>query len=409
MTCSIESIVDEWQDGIWRSSALIGSERVWFESASAPLTASGEALGSAVLIPALLQGLQLQIQGQVCARWGENVLQLSKLLTEAWGHNWDFPLSLETVERKAEPGRLRGQFFSGGVDSFYELLTAKTAPDALICLQGFDMQTEDTQRFAHLSHAVTDICAQRNLEPVFLKTNVKENSLIGAVSWDDAHGGVLAAIGHLLSGKFDTVVIPPSWAQSTWRSLWGSHWRIDPLFSSARLDIVHGDATVTRGERIMKIAGEPLVRKYLRVCWSQRADMGNCSACAKCVRTMAVLHDCGQLENFSAFDTTVPIWERIDQVPFVSATLTYDELLEKGVEPKLEQAIRRLIKRSYGAALQSEYLVAHNRDLIEANQDLERQVRALQQMIEAMSRTRVWKAGKVLRNFRRLLGSRNRH
>ncbi len=118
---------------------------------------------------------------------------------------------------------------------------------------------------------------------------------------------------------------------------------------------------------------------------------------------MAVLHDCGQLENFTVFDSSVPIWDRIDQLPFAAATITYDELIEKGVEPRLEKAMRRLIKRSYGVALRAEYALAHNKDLVEANEQLEKQLRSLQETIGEMSNTRAWKAGKVFRHFRGLL------
>jgi hypothetical protein len=327
------------------------------------------------------------------------------LLGEAWGCTTVLPIEAQTAERTASEGRLRGQFFSGGVDSFYELLRAEKKPDALICLQGFDMDLGETARYDRLKATVNEICADKKLESVFLRTNIKQHSVIDGISWDDAHGGVLAAIGHLLSEKFDAVVIPPSWTQSSWRTLWGSHWRIDPLWSSKILNVVHGDATATRTSRIMEVSTEPLVQRHLRVCWSNRVASGNCSACAKCVRTMAVLHYCGQLENFTVFDTSVPIWDRLDQVPFVSGTSTYDELLDKGVEPKFEQAIRRLIKRSYGVALRTEYLLAHNNDLREANQDLEKQLQELQKTVSGMSNSRVWKAGKVFRRFRRMLST----
>ena len=405
MTGAVESFVDEKLDGFWRSSVVFDGEKVWFESENAPLKMSGEALGCAVLIPILLQGLRIELSEPVCAEWKENVEQLTTLLGEAWGVSTALPITAQTTVRAAAAGRQRGQFFSAGVDSFYELLTAETAPDALICLQGFDMDLGETARYGRLQETVREVCADKKLESVFLRTNIKQHSVIDGISWDDAHGGVLAAIGHLLSAKFHSVVIPPSWGQSSWRSLWGSHWRIDPLWSSKVLKIVHGDATTSRTERIRKISEEPLVQRHLRVCWSSRVSYGNCSSCAKCVRTMAVLHDCGQLENFPVFDTSVPIWQRIDQVPFVSRTSTYEELLEKSLEPKFEQAIRRLIKRSCDVALRTEYLLAHNKDLREANQDLEKQLRELQHTLQGMSNSRVWKAGKVFRHFRKLLKS----
>jgi hypothetical protein len=405
MSVAIDAFFDEKRDGYWRSGASIDGEEVWFESKDTPLSASGEALGCAFVIPALLQGLEIRISEPVCAEWKENIRNLTQLLGEAWGSPTTLAIDAKTTERKPLEGRLRGQFFSGGVDSFYELITTEKAPEALICLHGFDMDLAEAAKFEHLQKGVSEICAERQIESVFLRTNIKKNATIAAVSWDDAHGGVLAAIGHLLSTKFHSVVIPPSWGQSSWRSLWGSHWKIDPLWSSQVLKVVHGDASATRLERIRRISTEPAVQRNLRVCWSEQARQGNCSSCPKCVRTMAVLHDCGQLENFTAFDSTVPIWDRIDQLPFAAATITYDELLEKGVEPKLEKAIRRLIKRSYGVALRAEYAFAHNKDLVEANEQLEKQLLSLQRTIREMSNTRVWKAGKVFRHFRKLLKS----
>lgn len=403
MVSTVESFVDEKLDGFWRSSAAFDGEKIWFESDDTPLAISGEAIGCAFLIPLLLQDLQIKLSEPVCTEWKENVRQLTSLLGEAWGCTSVLPITAETTQRTASEERLRGQFFSGGVDSFYELITAQQAPDALICLQGFDMDLDETLKYKRLQETVREICSERKIESVFLRTNIRENSTIAGISWDDAHGGVLAATGHLLATKFHSVVIPPSWQQSSGQSLWGSHWKVDPLWSSKILKVFHGDASSSRSERIRRIAAEPLVQRNLRVCWSRKVSQGNCSACPKCVRTMAVLHSCGQLENFTVFDSSVAIWDRIDQIPFVAVTFTYNELLGKGVEPKFEQAIRRLIKRSHGAALKAEHTITHNRDLVEANEELESQLRSLQETIGAMSNTRAWKAGKVFRHFRGLL------
>ena len=403
MKFAIDSFFEEKKDEVWRAGAHVDAKPVWFESSDACLSIGAEALACAYVMPALLQGLSFRLSQPVCSQWHENAKKLAEILGEAWGCETSLPIETETVERQPAEGRQRAQFFSGGVDSFYELLTAKTPPDVLISLQGFDMSLSESFKFEQLKKSVQTVCAQRQIEPVFLRTNIHEEPIISAVSWDDAHGGVLAAIAHLLSSRFHTVVIPPSFGQSSWRSLWGSHWKIDPLWSSKAISIVHGDAASTRATRIRYISTDPLVQNNLRVCWSEKVMEGNCSACQKCVRTMAVLHDCGQLERFSVFDSSVPIWERIDALPYVALTVTYDELLEKGVEPKFERAIRRLIKRSHGVALRAEYAVAHNKDLMEANAELERQLRLHQDTIQGMSNSRIWKAGKVFRHVRRLL------
>lgn len=121
------------------------------------------------------------------------------------------------------------------------------------------MDLSQTFKFEQLKRSVQAVCAKRQIESVFLRTNIREEPIISAVSWDDAHGGVLAAIAHLLSSRFHTVVIPPSFGPSSWRSLWGSHWRIDPLWSSKAMRIVHGDAASTRAARIRLVSTEPLV------------------------------------------------------------------------------------------------------------------------------------------------------
>jgi len=403
MNFEIDSFFEERKGDVWRAGAHVDRKPVWFESGDSALAVCSEALGCAYLMPALLQGLSFRLSQPVCSEWQQNAQKLTQLLGDAWGCDTNLPIEAQTVERSDAKGRQRGQFFSGGVDSFYELLTAKTPPDALISLHGFDMDLSETFKFEQLKKSVQAVCAQKRIESVFLRTNIRDEPIISAVSWDDAHGGVLAAIAHLLSSRFHTVVIPPSFGQSSWRSLWGSHWKIDPLWSSKTMRIVHGDAASTRAARIRFVSTEPLVQNHLRVCWSEKAREGNCSACQKCVRTMAVLHDCGQLERFSLFDSIIPIREPIDALPYVALTVTYDELLEKGVEPKFERAIRRLIKRSHGVALRAEYSVAHNMDLMRANAELERQLRLHQETIQGMSNSRVWKAGKVFRHVRRLL------
>lgn len=403
MNFVVDSFFEDVRDGGSRIGAQVDGKKVWVESGNTSLRNAAEAYGCAFLIPALLQGLTFKLTEPVCSQWEKNVQELTEMLGEAWGCATTLPIELTTHKREGASGRKRAQFFSAGVDSFYELLTAKVAPDALISVHGFDINLSESLRYEQLKRSVEEICNEKKVESVFLTTNIRDNSIISSVSWDDAHGGVLAAIAHFLSGQFHTVVIPPSFAQSSWRSLWGSHWKIDPLWSSNIVKLEHGDASSTRAERIRRISQEPLAQRHLRVCWSERVQHGNCSSCSKCVRTMAVLHDCGQLENFSVFDSSVPIWERIDALPYVALTVTYDELLEKGVEPKFESAIRRLIKRSHGVALRAEYSLAHNKDLVEANLELENQIRSLQATINGMSNSRVWKAGKVLRHVRRLL------
>jgi hypothetical protein len=366
-----------------------------------------------------MQELSLSINEPVCATWYSNIAELTKIVSENWGS----PARLPQVTHLAEPARnaatARAQFFSGGVDSFFALITAQTPVDYLVTVQGFDVNLDDAVRFEHLDATLRQVASHYHAKPCIVRTNVRAHPVVSRVSWDDAHGGTLAAVGHLLAGEIGSIVIPPSWSAGTWHSLWGTHWTLDPLWSSSTLSVIHGDASQTRGNRIRAIADEPLVQKHLRVCFENRAPYGNCSECAKCVRTMAVLHDWGRLEKFSVFDSSVPIWDRIDALPYVTQSAAYDELLERGVEPRLESAIRRLLKRRDNALLTAEttqyhnqqfqirnrILQSHNQQLLSANIDLEQELRRLQAEIAGMAGSRIWRTGNVIRRFKNSLFS----
>jgi hypothetical protein len=235
------------------------------------------------------------------------------------------------------------------VDSFHALVCATTAPGILVFAHGFDIGLEDRVRLEAFLPGFRETAAAFGARPVLVATNLRQHSATRRTSWEKSHGGALAAVGHVLAGEVNRMVIPSSYPYHDPKP-WGTHWDLDPLWSSRRLAVEHGDATLRRHGKIQAIADHVLVRRHLRVCWENLAPTGNCSRCEKCVRTMIALAMCDRLDDCEAFDRTVPIERVVDDLAIVTPHLLsiYEELRRNIDNAELGAAIDRLIARSQG-------------------------------------------------------------
>ncbi len=62
---------------------------------------------------------------------------------------------------------------------------------------------------------------------------------------------------------------------------------------------------------------------------------------------MLDLYLVGKLEQLTIFDQSIPVWEAMEHVSRVANTSYYYDALESGVEPQIEQAIQRMLRRNY--------------------------------------------------------------
>jgi hypothetical protein len=323
-----------------RASALVDGSEVWFESTQIPLRAAPEVFGSAFLIPALAGGGRLVLEGTVCPTWHANVTRLEQILHDWWGTPTLAP-EVALAAADAAPGGKTALCFSGGVDSFYSLLKATRRIDLLVTVVGFDIALDDAERIASLERSLREISAAVRIPSIVVRTNLREHPLFQRVSWERAHGGALAAIGHVLGGDVGHLMVSSSIPYRSRREWWGSHWKIDPLWSSARLELLHFGAELHRLQKVRTLAAEPLVQRHLRVCWENRSSSGNCSRCEKCLFAMLVLAECGQLEHFTVFDADASLAERLDALPRVrSLRRGFREL---AASPRLPRPVTRAL------------------------------------------------------------------
>jgi hypothetical protein len=344
----IKNISHTRQGGVSRISAEVAGEVVWFESTDIELKPRAEGIASAFLVPALHKKKNIVIGAVVDKVWLSNMNRAVKQFHKWWKYR---KISISTVPGQipeAEKGHKTALCFSGGVDSFYNLLRGSGHIDYLVFIYGYDIALKDSIRLDVYLPSLKEIARQSGARLIIIKTNLREHNFFRSVSWERTFGSALAAIGYFIEdvGK---LIISASYVYE-YGPAWGSHWKTDPLFSSSGLEITHEGASVWRNQKIYDLADEPLVRKHLRVCWERRNELMNCCQCEKCIRTMLALKLCKKLDHFEAFPLEDNLIEYINKLPHLERHLKdiyIRVFVYKGAfEPALEKAVYALIKRS---------------------------------------------------------------
>jgi len=348
----ISSIREEQSNGRSRVIAEVDGFPVWFESEDAVLKASPEAYACAFLVAGLIHESRLVMEDALSPLWRKNIAMLMSIFNEWWGLPCLAPETPEAAAADYQNGHARetGLLFSGGVDSFHSLLRGRYHPQRLIFVHGYDIPLEDEERMDAFYRSFDEVKERTGVRPTLVRTNLRKHPLVQPPYWMQIHGGALVGVGHLMSHEIDRLLISSTNPYSV--SLpWGSHWRIDALWSSEKLNVVHVGAERTRNDKLREIAPEPLVQRSLRVCLENKSRTGNCCQCEKCLRTMLVLHQAGRLEQFKdVFDLSVPLADRFRAVKPPTQTMEillkgYHDLLNRGLEPDLDEAVRGFLGR----------------------------------------------------------------
>lgn len=334
-----------------RVSAVVGGSELWFESDDVALRPSIEAFVSAFLIPSAAGRVRLEATDAVDAAFAASLPKVLDIVRRWWGYDVVLP-HLETVAADAKPhpqaaGRT-ALCFGGGVDSFYTLLASGRRIDDLVFVHGFDMPLTDLARATAVEENLREIAGVLGARPIVIRTNLRTHTPFRAASWDRTHGGALAAVGHLLADESATMLVSASFYHGGWHP-WGSAWQLDPLWSGKGLTIEHIGAELSRADKLRVLRDEPLVRRYLRVCWANRPDLLNCSRCEKCIRNQVILAGLGVLEHFRTFESPDTLAARIADVPRIRDPLVFDRYefaLRLGLPSDQAAAVRALLARS---------------------------------------------------------------
>jgi hypothetical protein len=288
------------------TARIAGIERgVWYRT-DEPAMPRGDAIAPAAVLLAMTAGGMLDLPGTVDARMLRGIEENQAIFAH-WSRDWPFterPLrhvevrSSPVPDWSVPPGDRVGAFFSGGVDSFSTALARPEVTD-LIFVGGLDIPLGDPERLeavdAHLRAAATEL-GRRFIR---VDTNVRLLSE-PLLSWEAFYGAALASVAALLAGRFARIHMTGYESYANLRP-GGSHPLVDHLWAPAGLEIFHDGARLNRAERVALLAGDPVARRRLRVCW-QNADAAlNCGTCHKCLCTMVPLAALGVLDRFETF------------------------------------------------------------------------------------------------------------
>jgi hypothetical protein len=263
------------------------------------------------LLPAMRMRTDIVVETPVSPKFLEGIEKIQKQF-----HAW-FPGKLKRIRVEAEPmknlplmsdaGRA-GCLFSGGVDSFYSVLSHREELGGLIFGHGLDIPLSRTDLREKVRAQLLQAAAALGLPLIEVETNALK-LFYRKIDWGrHYHGSVLAAIALSLYPRFGRVFVPASRTRETLFP-WGSHPDIDPLWSTEWTAIIHDGSDCCRADKVLSIAESEVVQRHLRVCWLNLDGKYNCERCEKCLRTMVVLRIAGVLDKCQSFERALDLSE----------------------------------------------------------------------------------------------------
>ena len=320
MIIGIPQITQEGQRIIYQVSVQSsrGDEKLWYSienSYKNLLSESSDAALVALLIPAMLIGEDIHIEGIISERLLHNISgPLQKLLQIIIPSLHLIKVNSDNVclDRKL-PASGVATGFSGGIDSYSVLAD--------------HYQTETNERFkvTHLlfnnvgSHGRKGedlfkkryeglLAASKKLSLPFIMINSNLDSFFGKkVSFQKTHTLrnlsvallLQKGIGHYLYAsayKYSDIFVGPTYGIAHIDTI------ILPLLSTDRLEATSSGSEYSRVEKTLAVAQIPDSHNFLDVCVNPKntSDYTNCSTCWKCLRTLATLDIAGLLKHYSA-------------------------------------------------------------------------------------------------------------
>lgn len=247
------------------------------------------------------------------------------------------PLSVRVEPARAAAGGSRkpaATAFSGGVDSCYTAVRysqhdefKRRLPEPLaagIMIHGLDIPLTETghRHFDRAFARSRAILSSHGLDALSVKTNVRDACEAEGVNWGTAsHGALIAAALACFESRFATLLIPSTYVYHHLKTPWASNPITDPLFSSAQAQYIHDGAGANKLDKVRAIAGDPAVRRSLRVCWEGPEQDQNCGHCFKCVATQACFWIAG-VDSLDAFPSPATL-EELARVPLTNAQNRY--------------------------------------------------------------------------------------
>jgi hypothetical protein len=312
--------------GVITSSEGVGT--VWYDlpAAMEPFLSESGAPWLLTMLPfAAATGESIELSLSLDPFFLENVRGLLGMWNSWYPHLKRIDIQAPLVRASPTAGH-EGQFFSGGVDSWFTLLRhVESTPrfpqvgnvDDLITVWGFDMgrvfadggaQIDRDDEFRQLADSAREVAARFGKHHIAVSTNLREAMsgtwrVVWGPQWRSlSHGTALAAVGLLLEKRYSKLRIGST--HHFWEPFgYGSHPMTDTLFSTSTTAFAHDHALYSRIDKIERIAESGYALSKLKVCYVE-GGFRNCSVCVKCHRMLLCFDILGLLPKATSFDVT---------------------------------------------------------------------------------------------------------
>jgi len=323
----------------------------------------GDLSAPVVLLAAMRAGRDVVFEQPLSKSRRRGLEQVQDLMTGWYPHRMnrvsitaprpEKELPRESLLRAGKPSPRTVSCFTGGVDSFYSLVTHPEV-DGIVFVDGLDVPLTEKSALKRVSKSNRGVARAMGIRYHRIESNVRYFLRHTDVGWGfEGHGAGLASIATLLSPRYGKFLIPSTHAESV-QIKWGSHPDLDPLWSTKSTEVIHDGGAATRVGKVTRIAAEPLAQQFLRVCYMQH-QQDNCGRCMKCLRTMATLELLGHLDDFQTFQKTLDV-SKVADLRLVTPNdfVQFRDLAELGErvggEEDLRAAIATVIEESERSA-----------------------------------------------------------
>ncbi len=251
---------------------------------------------------AAARGEDLVIEGALDARTASTVGDLARLLAGWWGTGEPAVEVGDTYEAPAA-GDGVGLFFSRGVDSWSTLLDLLDAPPPDRVTHLITVHHGPPAIFRAVEADIVAgnrmVADQLGLELVVVETTAR-TLLDPFRRWLDTSGSVIVATGLQVATGLRRLVLSGAHTADV-HTRTGADPDVVAVLGTSRTEVVQGNPDRTRDQRVAHLAGSPLARQTLQVCWEGLTG-GNCGRCLKCQLTMASLVLAADPDPSAGFD-----------------------------------------------------------------------------------------------------------
>ena len=280
------------------------AEDYWFEFPQAyadEVSTTGDPFLACLLPVAVELGEPLSLCRPVDGR----MLDHARTLMEAW-QQWNaahvpVPIEAEVLREPSSRGTRTACLFSGGVDSFYTVLSPHASPiDDLLVIHGaFDLMHARQPSFERVQgrlQAAADALGKTLIPSAtnLLHTRLGKTDLVFM-----SQGSMMISVPLALERRFERVLIAAS-IDLTWKEAWGTHPITDALLSTGSTVVEEHGFTKMRIPKTLAIAQSDVALATLRVCLFT-GDETNCMECEKCLRVAIVLDLLDVIERAPTF------------------------------------------------------------------------------------------------------------